>query len=55
MVSSVCEDNLFRNKNREVILYEFQQELALVRQLIEAAEDTVSEKKPVDSWSNLYY
>ena len=38
-------DNLFHDKYREVILCEFQQELALVRQLIEIAEEGVKVKR----------
>ena len=45
-------DNLFHDKYREVILCEFQQELALVRQLIEIAEEGVRTKKPADTWSH---
>lgn len=45
-------DNLFRDKYREVTLCEFQQEMALVRQMIEAAEAGVRSKKPADTWSH---
>lgn len=45
-------DNLFHDKYREVILCEFQQELALVRQLIEIAEEGVRTKKLADTWSH---
>lgn len=52
MVSNTHEDTLFHDKYREVILCEFQQELALVRQLIEIAEEGVRSKEPADTWSH---
>ena len=52
MASNAYEDTLFHDKYREVILCEFQQELALVRQLIEIAEECVRSNKPADTWSH---
>ncbi len=52
MASNAYEDTLFHDKYREVILCEFQRELALVRQLIEIAEEGVRSKKSADTWSH---
>lgn len=52
MASNAYEDTLFHDKYREVILCEFQRELALVRQLIEIAEEGVRSKKSANTWSH---
>ena len=52
MASNTREDTLFHDKYREVILCEFQHELALVRRLIELVDEGVRSKKPADTWSH---
>lgn len=46
------KDTLFRNEYREVILCEYQRELALIKQMIEIVEEAVSSKKPIDIWNH---
>lgn len=52
MLTGINYENLFRNKYQETILCEYQRELALVKQMIETAEEAVRMKKPIDTWSH---
>lgn len=52
MAFKVYEDILFRDKNREVILCEYQRELVLIRQMIETVEEAVRLHKPIDTWTH---
>lgn len=46
------KDTLFRDKYRELILCEYQQELVLIKQMIEIVEEAVRVQKPINTWSH---
>lgn len=52
MIANANCDNIFRDKYREVILCEYQHELALIKQMIEIVEEAVILQKPLDTWSH---